>query len=103
MCHRTNTIRIKSLGDLKQGLLFFSRNKQILLRLIIRKEIKSIAKTWFEWDELYNKFESMYNPYPVQMSRSEAFGKARNDGLITDEEYREARKFYGNLWNYTGD
>ena len=62
-----------------------------------------MAKTWFEWDELYDKFESMYNPYPVQMSRSEAFGKARNDGLITDEEYREAQEFYGNLWRYTGD
>ena len=49
------------------------------------------------------EFESMYNPYPVQMSRSEAFGKARNDGLITDEEYSEAREFYGNLWRYTGD
>ena len=62
-----------------------------------------MAKTWFEWDELYSKFEGMYNPYPVQMSRAEAFGKARNDGLITDEEYREAQEFYGNLWRYTGD
>ena len=26
-----------------------------------------MAKTWFEWDELYDKFESMYNPYPVQV------------------------------------
>ena len=55
------------------------------------------------WDELYEKFERMYNPYPVQMSRAEAFRKAKNDGLITDEEYNEARKFYGNLWFYTGD
>ena len=55
------------------------------------------------WDDLYEKFERMYNPYPVQMSRAEAFRKARNDGLITDEEYIEAHEFYGNLWNYTGD
>ena len=55
------------------------------------------------WDELYEKFERMYNPYPVQMSRAEAFGKARIYGLITSEEYHEARKFYGNLWNYTCD
>ena len=55
------------------------------------------------WNELYNKLESIYNPYPVQMSRAEAFGKAMNDGLITDKEYKEAREFYGNLWNYTGD
>ena len=62
-----------------------------------------MAKTSMESNELYNKFEGMYNPYPVQMSRAEAFGKARNDGLITDEENKEAREFYGSLWNYTGD
>ena len=45
----------------------------------------------------------MYNPYPVQMSRAEAFGKARDDGLITDEEYKEAHEFYSDLWYYTGD
>ena len=55
------------------------------------------------WDELYNKLESIYNPYPAEMSRAEVFGKAMNDGLITDEEYKEAREFYGILWNYTGD
>ena len=62
-----------------------------------------MAKTRMEWNELYNKLEGMYNPYPVQMSRAEAFRKARKDRLITDEEYDEAREFYGNLWNYTGD
>lgn len=62
-----------------------------------------MAKTLMEWCKLYNKFEGMYNPYPVQMSRAEAFGKAWNDGLITDDEYKEAREFYGSLWNYTGD
>ena len=62
-----------------------------------------MAKTCREWSELYNKFEVMYNPYPVQMSRAEAFGKARDDGLITDEEYKEAHEFYSDLWYYTGD
>lgn len=62
-----------------------------------------MAKTGMEWNELYKKFERMYNPYPYQMSRAEAFVRASKDGLITDEEYYEAREFYGNLWNYTGD
>lgn len=62
-----------------------------------------MTKTRMEWNELYNKFEGMYNPYPVQMSFAEAFGKAMDDGLITDDEYKGAREFYGNLWNYTGD
>ena len=62
-----------------------------------------MTKTRMEWNELYNKFEGMYNSYPVQMSFAESFGKARDDGLITDDEYKGAREFYGNLWNYTGD
>ena len=62
-----------------------------------------MTKTRKEWDELYNKFEGMYDPYPVQMSRAEIFGNAMEDGLITDEEYKEAQEFYGNLWYYTGD
>lgn len=62
-----------------------------------------MAKIETKWDELYEKFEGMYNPYPVQISRASAFGKARNDGLITDEEYKEAHEYFGNLWHYTGD
>lgn len=30
-----------------------------------------MTKTRKEWSELYNKLESKYNPYPVQMSRAE--------------------------------
>ena len=67
------------------------------------RRLKSMAKTRKEWNELYNKFECMYNPYPVSMSRAEAFGKAMKDGLITDEEYKEAHEFYDDLWYYTGD
>ena len=62
-----------------------------------------MTKTRMEWNELYNKFERMYNPYPVQMSRAETFSKAVDDGLITEEEYVEAREVYGKLWYYTGD
>lgn len=56
-----------------------------------------------EYRDKYNEFEKKYNPYPVQMSRAEAFGKALRDGLITEEEYGQAREYAGNLWFYTGD
>ena len=62
-----------------------------------------MARTRMEWNKLYDKFERMYNPYPVQMSRAEAFRKAVDDGLITEEECIEAREVYGELWYYTGD
>ena len=62
-----------------------------------------MAKEAKNWTELYAKFERMYNPYPVQMARYEAFGKALDDGLITKEDYDEARKYYGKLWDYVGD
>ena len=55
------------------------------------------------FNEMYKIFEEKYNPYPVQMSRAAAFGKALDDGLITEEVYKEARKYFGNLWFYTGD
>ena len=59
--------------------------------------------TCSEYSEKYREFERKYNPYPVQMSRAEAFSKALRDGLITEEEYRQARTYAGNLWFYTGD
>lgn len=56
-----------------------------------------------DWSGLYDEFEQKYNPYPVQMSRSSAFGCALEDGLITEEDYREAHEYFGSLWNYVGD
>lgn len=54
-----------------------------------------MAKTGAEWEDLYMRFESMYNPYPtMQMSRAEAFRKALADDLITYEEYKDAHEYY---------
>ena len=52
---------------------------------------------------MYAEFERKYNPYPVQMSRQAAFAAALADNLIDEETYKEAAKYYGSLWNYTGD
>ena len=56
-----------------------------------------------DYSKMYDEFERKYNPYPVQMSRAEAFQHALNDGLITKEQYKEASEYFGNLWFYTGD
>ncbi|MBP5594160.1 MAG: hypothetical protein J6Y02_02170 [Pseudobutyrivibrio sp.] len=56
-----------------------------------------------DFGTMYSIFEHKYNPYPVQMARSEAFGKARDEGLISEAIFRHAREYYGSLWNYVGD
>lgn len=59
--------------------------------------------TGMEIQDMYKEFERKYNPYPVQMSRADAFGNAYRDGLIDQETYKKAREYYGNLWFYVGD
>lgn len=56
-----------------------------------------------DFDAMYTEFDRKYNPYPVQMSRAEAFGHAADDGLIDENIYQAARKYYGSLWFYVGD
>ena len=35
-------------------------------------------------------------------SRASLFGKGLESKVITNEEYKEAREYYGKLWFYTG-
>ena len=72
---------------------------------MLRVRTKELARAIKERDfsKMYDIFEMMYNPYPVQMGRYEAFGKAVNHGLISEEIYIAAHKYYGNLWHYVGD
>jgi len=56
-----------------------------------------------DFSKMYNEFERKYNPYPVQISRAEAFSKALQDGLIDEETYHQAHDYYGSLWFYVGD
>ena len=55
------------------------------------------------FNEMYWTFERKYNPYPVQMSRAEAFEHALEDGLIDQETFSAAHKHFGSLWFYVGD
>lgn len=56
-----------------------------------------------DFNEMYSIFEAKYNPYPVQMSRCEAFTLALRDGLIDEDTWQMAARHYGELWHYVGD
>ena len=77
-----------------------TRMKQILDERKTRLD-ELISKTNFSL--LYRDFEQRFNKYPVQMACYEAFGKALSAGLIDEDTYYAAEKYYGRLWNYTGD
>ena len=49
-----------------------------------------------------NTLESMY-PDGCCVSRQTIYQHGLDDGIITQNEYNEAKKFYGSLWNYVGD
>lgn len=67
-----------------------------------QNRINEIIRTT-DLGKLYRDFEDRFNPYPVQMSCSEAFGKALAAGLIDEDTYQAAYKHYRRLWNYVGD
>lgn len=54
-----------------------------------------IAKIKMVLEELY--------PEERNGCRCYLFKNGLRDGLITPEEYGEARTYYGKLWDYTGD
>lgn len=51
---------------------------------------------------LTNKLISMY-PDGDYVSRQAIYQCGLNDGIVTRNEYDEAKRFYGSLWNYVGD
>lgn len=54
------------------------------------------------YTKLYNELEKNY-PDGGYVSRAAIFGYALRDGKIDKDTYDNARKYYGSLWNYTGD
>lgn len=36
-------------------------------------------------------------------SISSLFGKGLENGVVTSEEYEQAKRYYGKLWRYVGD
>lgn len=52
--------------------------------------------------KLTNTLESMYSDGGY-VSRQTIYQHGLNDGIITQNEYNEAKNFYGSLWNYVGD
>lgn len=58
--------------------------------------------TNMEIRDLYNKLEAE-DPEGGYCSRASVFMKALNAGKITVETVKEAKAYYGSLWNYVGD
>lgn len=52
--------------------------------------------------ELTRKLTRKY-PDGGYVSCATIYSHAVNDGTISKETWDEARKYYGRLWNYTGD
>lgn len=52
--------------------------------------------------QYYNELCDLY-PHESFGSRSSVFIRALNDHVITRAEFEAARKYYGTLWNYSGD
>ena len=67
-----------------------------------RQRLDEVIRTT-DLSSLYREFEQRYNKYPVQMSCCEAFGRALSEGLIDQDVYDAAFKFYKRLWYYVGD
>lgn len=55
-----------------------------------------------EIGELYNKLECEYSEGGY-VSRAFIFMRALNDGKITIDIVKQAKEYYGSLWNYVGD
>ena len=57
-----------------------------------------------QWSRMRFLLESMFpKEYLWAHAPYVAFQVAVREGLITEEEYEEARRHYGNMWNYVGD
>lgn len=52
--------------------------------------------------ELYDKLENEYLDGGY-VSRASIFLRALADGKITEDICKQAREYYGSLWNYVGD
>ena len=55
-----------------------------------------------DYTKLYIELEKEY-PDGGYVSRATIFGYAFRDGMIDEDTYDNARKYFGSLWNYTGD
>lgn len=50
--------------------------------------------------ELERKLEKLY-PNEADMTLAKMYIAAKADGIITPEVFLEAKKYYGNRWNYS--
>lgn len=91
------TLGRKQLNDLIQAL---NRQKDLIDKRI--EKINRLMETT-NFSKIYNDMDEKYNKYPVMMTYGTAFGYALSDGIIDQDIYDAAYKYYGKLWNYVGD
>lgn len=61
------------------------------------------AKKAKSFGRLVNLFNEKYNPYPCHPAPSSVYAEALREGVIDQKLYDSAAKYYGRLWNYSGD
>ena len=55
------------------------------------------------YSKLENLFDEKYAGGPWHPSPASVFGEAKSEGVINDSIYKGAEKYFGQLWNYSGD
>lgn len=58
------------------------------------------AKSYGRLEDILNE---KYNPYPYHPAPASPFGQAYHEGVIDEKIYEGAKKYYGRLWDYSGD
>ena len=71
--------------------------ERYLIMSVNRYELKTFI------EEKEKVLERQYPIDAMYCSRASLWGNGWRDGMVTEEEYKEAQTHYGRLWNYVGD
>ena len=66
------------------------------------KEVQEAANAK-HFSKLETLLNEKYNPYPYHPAPADPYGHGFSNGEIDEKTYKAAQKYYGRLWNYSGD